>query len=232
MQQLSVAILPVLSPPPKGTDLVVFADPRNYVAEIDSAQMLASAARYAVRHKVYLVPERFVAANYLCMCMLSPTGSVIGVQQAAHLNVGMRQYNFLRSDNIGTFATPFGRVSLLVDVDINMPQCARAAVTSGATLLVSSQFMPIYDFFEDRLNYGIVNAARSNGVQVIAAIGAGGAVVNTNGHFISKYSESFPIAAQLETEIFLGDKCGMDTARELLKAHRELIDPEEESGNV
>ena len=66
MQQLTIAIVPTLAAPPEGAQLVIFCDPRGYVAEIDSSMMLAAAARYAIRHKVYLVAERFIAANYLC----------------------------------------------------------------------------------------------------------------------------------------------------------------------
>lgn len=224
MQQLSIAIVPTLAAPPKGAQLVIFADPRNYVAEIDSAIMLAAAARYAIKHKVYLVPERFVAANHLCICMLAPDGSVMGLGQAAHLNVSMRQHNFQRGDAVSVFDTPFGKTALLADVDINMPQVCRAAVLQGAQLLISSQYMPLYDFFEDRVKYGAVNAARSNGVQVITAIGAGGAVVDANGHFIVKYTDTLPISAQLELGVFLGDLKAMQTAKDLLMAHRDLID--------
>lgn len=233
MQQLSVAIVPTLSAPPKGTQLVIFSDQRNYVAEIDSAIMLAAASRYAIRHNVYLVPERFIAANYLCMCLLSPKGDVVGVQRATHLNLGLREHNFFRDDKIHAFDTPFGRVALLVDVDINMPQVSRAAVQDGATLLISSQFIQLYDFFEDRIRYGAFNAARSNGVQVIAAVGLGGVIVNANGQEISGYSEELPIMAQIQTSITFFDPEALRTAQALLKAHKDLIEvPKEEKVDV
>lgn len=50
-----------------------------------------------------------------------------------------------------------------------MPQVARAAVEAGATLLLSSQFIQLYDLYEDRVRYGAINAAVSNGVNVAAA---------------------------------------------------------------
>lgn len=169
MQQLTIAIVPTLAAPPEGAQLVIFCDPRGYVAEIDSSMMLAAAARYAIRHKVYLVPERFIAANYLCLCLLSPQGVVIGAQRAVHLNLSLREHNYYRDDAIRPFDTPLGRVALLVDVDVNMPQVARAAVEAGATLLLSSQFIQLYDLYEDRVRYGAINAAVSNGVNVAAA---------------------------------------------------------------
>ncbi|WMJ82781.1 nitrilase-related carbon-nitrogen hydrolase [Oscillospiraceae bacterium LTW-04] len=224
MQQLSATIVPTLTPPPPGAQLVIFSDQRNYVAEIDSSMMLAAASRYAVRHNVYLVPERFIAANYLCLCMLSPTGEVIGVQRATHLNLGLREHNFFRDDKIQAFDTPFGKIALLVDVDIYMPQVVRAAVMDGATLLLSSQFIQLYDFFEDRIRYGAINAALSNGVQVVAAAGLGGVIVDANGHEIAGFSEDLPVTAQIETIDTPYSSALMHTAQALLRAHKDLIE--------
>lgn len=233
MHQLSVTIVPTLMPPPQDAQLVVFSDQRNYVAEIDSSMMLAAASRYAVRHNVYLVPERFIAANYLCLCLLSPKGEVIGVQRATHLNLGLREHNFFRDDKIQAFDTPFGKIALLVDVDINMPQVARAAVMDGATLLISSQFIQLYDFFEDRIRYGAINVARSNGVQVVAAVGLGGVIVDANGHEIAGFSEDLPVSARIETAIALYNPALMYTAQALLRAHKDLIEtPREEPSHV
>ena len=223
MQQLSVAIVPTLTPPPPGARLIVFSDQRSYVAEIDAAMMLAAASRYAIRHGVYLVPERFIAANYLCLCLLSPKGEVLGVQRATHLNLGLREHNFFRDDRIQVFNTPFGKVALIVDVDINMPQVARAAVLSGATLLVSSQFIQIYDFFEDRIRYGVLNAARSNGVPIVAAAGLGGVIAAADGSALAGFSEELPVTARLKTTAPPFGLDAMHTARALLQSHRALI---------
>lgn len=220
---IKVAITSVLAVPPKGTDLVIFADPRSYVAELDSHQMLAAAARYAARYKVYLVPERFIAAGSLCLCMLAPDGSVLGVQRACHLNVSMRQLNLARADEIVPFDTPLGRIALLVDVDINMPQTARAAALGGAELIISSQYMPLYDFFDDRINLGTVNAARSNGLAVISAIGMGGVAADRYGDIISNYSENLPLLSVVEPHPPLTDIDAMITADKLIKAHSELL---------
>ena len=220
---IKTVITSVLAPPPKGADLVIFADPRSYVAELDSRQMLAAAARYAARHKVYLVPERFIAAGSLCLCMLAPDGSVLGVQRACHLNVSMRQLNLARADEIVPFDTPLGRIALLVDVDINMPQAARSAALKGAQLIISSQHMPLYDFFEDRINLGPVNAARSNGLAVISAIGMGGVAVNAHGDITAAYSENLPILSVTRPQPSIIDADAMLAADRLLKAHRELI---------
>lgn len=224
MQHLSVAIIPTLTPPPSEAQLVIFSEQRSYVAEIDSAIMLAAASRYAIRHGVYLVPERFIAANYLCLCLLAPSGEVIGVQRAIHLNLALREHNFFRDDEIQVFDTPFGKASLLVDVDINMPQTARAAVMGGAKLLISSQFIQIYDFYEDRVRYGVMNACCSNGVAIAAAAGLGG-IIAADGCEIAGFSENLPMAAQIRLASSTPGRASMQVAQQLLRRHKDLVAP-------
>lgn len=223
MQQLTIAIVPTLAAPPEGAQLVIFCDPRGYVAEIDSSMMLAAAARYAIRHKVYLVPERFIAANYLCLCLLSPQGVVIGAQRAVHLNLSLREHNYYRDDAIRPFDTPLGRVALQVDVDVNMPQVARAAVEAGATLLLSSQFIQLYDLYEDRVRYGAINAAVSNGVNVAAAAGMGGIIVRCDGRELAGFSEELPVVAALDPSRCHADRDAIAAGRRLLTRHRPLL---------
>ncbi len=223
MQQLAIAIVPTLAAPPEGAQLVIFCDQRGYVAEIDSSMMLAAAARYAIRHKVYLVPERFIAANYLCLCLLSPQGEVLGVQRAVHLNLSLREHNYYRDDAIRPFDTPIGRVALLVDVDVNMPQISRAAVEAGATLLLSSQFIQLYDLYEDRIRYGAINAAVSNGVNIAAAAGTGGVILRCDGRELAGFSEELPLMAVLDPSRCFADRDAIAAGRGLLAAHRSLL---------
>ncbi len=223
MPQLCVAIVPTLAAPPEGAQLVIFCDPRSYVAEMDSSMMLAAAARYAARHQVYLVPERFIAANYLCLCLISPKGEVLGAQRAIHLNLSLREHNYYRDDTIRPFDTPFGRVALLVDVDVNMPQVARAAVEDGATLLLSSQFIQLYDLYEDRVRYGAINAALSNGVNVAACAGMGGIIVRCDGKELAGFTEEFPVCASFDPSRCHADRDAIAAGRLLLQRHRRLL---------
>lgn len=229
MDSLSISVVAPLSPPPEGTQLVLFCDLRNYVAEYDSGQMLTAAARYAMHHRVYLVPERFVAADYLCLCLLSPEGEVLGVQRATHLNLDYRG-RFHRDDAIRPFDTPFGRLALLVDVDVNMPQTARAAVEAGATLLLSSQFIQLFDFFEDRIRFGAVNAAVSNGVAVAAAAGLGAVIVDCRGNLLSGFSEELPVSATIDLRRTAVDSEALAAGRRLLMTHRSIIAEEAGGG--
>lgn len=79
-----------------------------------------------------------------------------------------------------------------------MPQVARAAVEAGATLLLSSQFIQLYDLYEDRVRYGAINAAVSNGVNVAAAAGMGGIIVRCDGRELAGFSEELPVVAALD----------------------------------
>ena len=229
MHQLSVAIVSPFEAALDGAQLVIFAGQKHFIPEEEAPKMIAKAGKYAAKNHVFLVTERFVVEDYLCACMFAPDGELLGIGQATHLNMSLRQHNLLRSDEVSVFDTPFGKTALLVDVDINMPQVCRAAVRAGAELIISTQHMPLYDFYEDRVKYGAVNAARSNGVQVISVIGSGAAAVDANGHFITRYTEALPVATVIEPEVSLGDRRMMKVAHELLIAHRELIDEPQEA---
>lgn len=229
MHQLSVAIVSPFEAAPQGAQLVIFADQKHFVPEEESVKLIAAAGKYAAKNHVFLVTQRFIVEDFLCACMFGPDGVLIGVGQATHLNLSLRQHNLQRSDEVSVFDTPFGKTALLVDVDINMPQVCRAAVRMGAELIISTQHMPLYDFYEDRVNYGAVNAARSNGVQVISVIGTGAAVVDANGHFITSYTDALPVFGVIEPGVSLGDRRAMKVAHELLIAHRDLIDEPQEA---
>ncbi|MEG1849083.1 MAG: nitrilase-related carbon-nitrogen hydrolase [Oscillospiraceae bacterium] len=222
MPSVRLSIVNTLSPPPEGAELVIFSDPRNYTAEYDSGRMLTAAARYARRYKVFVLPERFIAEDYLCLCLLGPDGVPLGVQRATHLNLDYRG-RFRRADTVAPFDTPFGRVALLVDVDVNMPQVPRAAVLAGAELLLSSQFIQLFDFFEDRIRYGAINAARSNGVAVAAAAGAGGVIVGPDGEPLAGYTEELPLSAPLTPAAARIGRDELMTGYRLLAAHRALL---------
>lgn len=224
MSRLSIAVVSPFEENPPVAKLVIFADGEHFVPESKAPEMIARAGKYALRNQIFLVTQRFVVEDYLCACMFDPHGNIIGIGQACHLNMSLRELNLRRSDEVTVFDTPFGKTALLIDVDINMPQVCRAAAEKGAELIISTQYMPLYDLSEERIDYGAVNAAASNRLQVIAAIDAGAAIVNASGHFIAKYSDNLPMTASVETGISLGDIHAMQTAHELLAAHRELID--------
>jgi predicted amidohydrolase len=197
MQSLVAAVVTPNTPPPSGAQLVVFADTKPYVSEILAAPMLSAAARYAKKYEVCLVPQRFLADGGLCLCMFGADGAPLGVQKATHLNLDYRSYRLRRDDAIRLFDTPFGRAALLVDVDGAMPHVARAAAQSGAELLLMSQFVQLYDFFDDRLTLAPYSAARSNGVPVVASVGGYGVICTPDGAVTASPFEESPISAEI-----------------------------------
>ncbi|MEG2174529.1 MAG: hypothetical protein RR135_03460 [Oscillospiraceae bacterium] len=227
MRPITVSIVSPAAPPPEETELAIFSDSRNYVAEYDSGQALSTAAHYAKRYGVYVLPERFIAQDYLCLCMLAPDGTPLGAQQAIHLNLDYRG-RFHRADAIEPFDTPFGRVALLVDIDVNLPQVSRAAAVAGAELLLCSQFIQPYDFFEDRVRTGALSAACSNGLALAGAIGAGGIIADGQGTALAGYSEMLPITARLTPACLCPDLNAMEQGRRLLLHHRALLCEETE----
>lgn len=229
MHQLSVAIVSPFEAALPKAELVIFAGSKHFVAEDAVPEMIARAKRYAAKNRIFLVTERFLLEDYLCACMLAPNGSLMGIGQATHLNLGLRQNNISRSDEVSVFDTPFGKTALLVDVDINMPQVCRAAVRMGAELILSTEHIPLYDLNENRISCGAVNAAASNGVWVVAAVGAGGVIADRSGHITAGYTDSLPLVAEIEAGASVIDRRAMRAAHELLIAHRELIDEPREA---
>lgn len=62
------------------SDLVVFSDVKSYIPQWDTPDYLNACRKYAIEHKVYLVPSRFVVDNILYLCLFSPKGDILGIQ--------------------------------------------------------------------------------------------------------------------------------------------------------
>lgn len=221
METFSAAVVLPNAPPPPGTNLVVFADAKPYVSEVLSRPALAAAARYARRYGVYLVPERFLADNSLCLCLLSPDGEPVAAQKATHLSMDYREYRLRREREVLPFDTPFGKTALLVDADGCMPHVARQAVQAGASFLLMSQFIQPYDSLDDRICLGAQNAARSNGVPVVASIGSCGVICRPDGETIASPFEEAPIGGPVTPQAVPSAlSAGMREAKAVLFAHR------------
>ncbi len=221
MKAVTVSVVGSFAPPPEGAELVLFSDTKNYVAQYDSEKMLAKAVRYAKHYGVYLVPDRFVTEDSLCLCLIGPDGSPLLGQKAIHLNLDYRGF-FRRESRLETAVTPFGRVALLVDVDINFPQVIRAAAAEGVQLIVSSQFIQLFDFFDARIEYGPIAAAKSNAISVAAVTSAGSVLVGPDGGVIAGFSEDLPLTAKIP----IGSPSGWEdvgAGGRLLRTHGMLI---------
>lgn len=221
MREINAAVVPAGMRPPEGAELVVLADSNSYVSESFAPQFAAAAARYAKKFGVWLVSQRFIAGEGLCLCLFSPEGVPVGVQRATHLNLDYRALRLHRDDEIQVFDTPIGKIAMLVDVDIQMPHVVRQAALSGAEIIAASQFMQPYDFFEDRVLLGARSAVGSNGVPVVAAVGSRGVIAAPNGEeTVSPFEES-PVMAKITPQGITNERrVQMMEAQNVLKAHK------------
>lgn len=156
--------------PSAGTDIVVFSDVMPFVGQESAGEYLMRCRDYAVRHRVYLVPARFVLRGFLCMCLMSPSGAMAGIQRAAHLNLSLAGAA-KRADEISVIQTKIGKIFLCVDTDIYHPEVLRAAKLTGAQIVVSSQYIDERDYTHEHLVSGAVSASASNFVYVVNVAG-------------------------------------------------------------
>jgi len=195
MEPIRAAVVPVDAPPPPDTQLVVFSDPKPYMAEALAAQMLSRAVQYARRYGVYLVPQRFLAERSLCLCLLSPAGVPLGAQRATHLNLDYRAERLRRADRILPFDTPIGRVALLVDVDLEMPHAVRQAAREGAQLLLASHFLQPFDLTAERVRLVAAGASHANGIPLVGSMGGFGVICPPQEEPLVGSFEETPVAA-------------------------------------
>lgn len=222
MKALKIAIVHSFTPPPQGAELVVFCSGRSYIAHYDTPKMLAAAVRYAKEHEVYLVTDCFVSDDHLCMCMLDPKGEPVLGQQAIYQNLSYRGL-FKRSSELQIAETPFGKVCLLVDVDINYPQVLRLACEKGAQLVIASSYIQLFDFYEDRINYSALNAAASNGVYVALVTNTGSCIAAPDGNYIAPFTDCLPIGGDIYPGEIAHDPKTFAFSRSLIGTHRDVL---------
>ena len=136
MSLIHLCVTRPLTPPVEGTDLVIFSDIKNYVAQWDNQNFLASCKKYAQSYGVYLLTSRVVADGYLCLFLFDDKGKIIGGQRAVSLNLSYLG-TLSRSTDLNIVRTKFGNLFLAVDVDIYRPEILRAAALSGAEIILS-----------------------------------------------------------------------------------------------
>lgn len=222
MKALKIAIVHSFTPPPQGAELVAFCSGRSYIAHYDTPKMLAAAVRYAKEYEVYLVTDCFVSDDHLCMCMLDPNGEPVLGQQAIYQNLSYRGL-FKRSSELQIAETPFGKVCLLVDVDINYPQVLRLACEKGAQLVIASSYIQLFDFYEDRINYSALNAAASNGVYVALVTNTGSCIAAPDGNYIAPFTDCLPIGGDICPGEIAHDPKTFAFSRSLIGTHRDVL---------
>lgn len=206
MSLIHLCVTRPLTPPVEGTDLVIFSDIKNYVAQWDNQNFLSSCKKYAKRYGVYLLTSRVVADGYLCLFLFDDTGKVIGGQRAVSLNLSYRGA-INRSTDLNIIRTKFGNLFLAVDVDIYRPEVIRAAALQGAEIILSSQFIPLYDYQSQKLCQLAYQAA-DNGVYIVNVNNASTSVISPVAAsscpdgFLLREDDSVPLFYSLDTGLY------------------------------
>ena len=221
MKLINVSVVSPLMAPPEGTVLAIFAAERNYSPEYDSSKILKAAMRYAKKYGVFTVPERFVAGGFLCLCLISPNGELIGVQQACHLNMDYRGV-FRRCNEITVFDTEIGKLALFVDVDINKSQVVKQASEKGAELIISSQFIQLFDFYSERVQQAALNISSSCNLSMVSAVSAGAFAMNYDGKVVCEFTEFLPQTLTLSLDGKI-DPYLLSREKQLLAMHSDKL---------
>lgn len=220
MADISVSIVSGFCAPDADSQVVLSLCDEEYTPENEAKLMLKKASRYAQLYGVYFVPGRFIFRNYLCLCLIAPDGRLAGIQRAITLNLNFRGH-LLRHDRLEPIDTPLGKIALLADVDINMPELVRRAAALGCDIIISSQYIHPCDYYEQRFLHAGVNAAASNLIPVAAAQAGMGLIVSSGGDVLVG-----PAEAPLECVVHLGCNANpddFDVGWQLLKEHRHLF---------
>ncbi len=190
-------------PPSPASRLVVFSgsDPHT-IRTRDTQTFLAHAIGYAKNYQVFLVPGLYVRENLLCLCLLDDTGRMVIEQAAAHLNRSWAG-DLQRADEICVARTLFGRVGLLVDVDVYKPEVARIAALQGAEILVSCQYLRPEDESREMVLAGAWQEGQQNCLYLLNSTNLHASIIGPcetsadRSGFLVDVSRELPIQAEL-----------------------------------
>lgn len=176
MQDFTVAIIGENTKTSVDGQLVVISGADKESINSRDDDFLEKWCEFATRNKVFIVPGLYIEDNYLCLCLIDDRGKVVGVQKACHIN----KENFpelIRDSNLNIIETPFARVFLCADVDIYKPELVRAAVFSGAEIIISVQYIQGNRCNESMVLAGAWQNAQQNCVYIINAHNFGGNII-------------------------------------------------------
>lgn len=226
MTELSLSINEPFTSPAWGSNFVVFAS-GEAVADDSAKDYITRLCKYARKHEVYLVSDRFWLQDYLCLCLISPEGKPLGLQRALYFYTGIEGQ---RHDSLEVINTEFGGVLLCVDVDIYRPEIARIAEGMGVQYLIASQYIDDEDYNSSMVITGAWNAAQSSHLYVIDACNqfscvCAPLVLTTHGDgFIASPSLHMPLTAKLKTDKLRELKRGTRLSRKFYAVHNgELV---------
>lgn len=229
MTELALSVAEPFSSPAWGSNFVVFTSEAGAVIpETLTKAYLNRACRYARHHAVHLVPERFMLLGYQCMCLIAPTGEVVGAQKGLYLNLANRIGK--RGTALEIFGTPFGEILLCVDADIYHPEISRFASDMGAKYIICSQYITKAEYGSHLVVSGCWNASQLGRMYVIGVSGQFNCVcapipISLRGDgFIVTPSLKLPMTARLHAEKLAAVRKPAPLSRKFYAVHRsELI---------
>lgn len=176
MQDFIVAILNENTKPSVEGQLVVISGADKEAIDSREGDFLEKWCEFSAINKVFIVPGLYIEDNYLCLSLIDDKGKRIGKQKACHINI--ENFPELKRDsNLNIIDTPFARVFLCVDVDIYKPEVVRAAVFSGAEIIISVQYIQGNRYNESMVLAGAWQNAQQNCVYIINAHNFGGNII-------------------------------------------------------
>ncbi|MDL2233966.1 hypothetical protein LJC63_10385 [Ruminococcaceae bacterium OttesenSCG-928-L11] len=178
-----------------GSNFTVFTSATgDVIPESQSKEYISKCCKYAKLHEVYLVPERFILMEYQCMCLISPSGKVLGAQKCLYWNTEYRGVK--RSSAMEVLNTEFGAIALCVDVDIFRPEVPRIAVGMGAHVLICSQQISMADYNSGMIVSGVWSAAQNNNLFTVGVSNAFNCVCAPR--VMTKHNDGFLVAPGLK----------------------------------
>lgn len=176
MQDFSVAILKENADTNIEGQLMVISGENKENIYAREGTFLEKWCEYAEKHDIFIVPGLYIEGNYLCLCLIDNRGKIIGIQKACHIN--KENFPDLKQDsNLNIIETPFAKVFLSVDVDIYKPEVIRAAVFSGAEIIVSVQYIQDNRYNESMVLAGAWQNAQQNCIYIINAHNLEGSII-------------------------------------------------------
>ena len=204
MAELKLSMVEPFTSPAWGSNMVVFSSVNGIpIKEEDTRDYLAKASKYAVRHKVYLVTERFIMLGVKGISLINPLGKVVGAQQELNSSCGNSPQP---NKEVNVVKTPFGEMFLCIDNDIYSPELTRVAYNQGAKIIVASQYIPPDEQEHYKIIAGVWNAAQSNNLFAIGVsnqfhtVCAPKALTRHNDGFYMAPTSKRPAIAQFYTD--------------------------------
>lgn len=227
-EMIVCAVEPFTSPVWGGNFTIFTSQSGDPIPEAKAKEYISRCCRYAKRHEVYLVPERFILMGYQCMSLISPEGKVLGAQKCLFWNTDTRAAK--RSTSLEILSTVFGGLFLCVDVDVFRPEVPRIAASMGASIMICSQQISMADYNSGMVVAGPWNAAQTNPMYVAAVsnafhcVCAPRSLTKRDDGFLVSPSLKLPMTAHLDARELAALPPRFCLSRKLYAVHRgELV---------